>query len=198
MKGAVNRWEEFSETVTRTERWLTGVGDLLKDYPQSRGEVGEMKTLVERIKSHQMELERKKADLDHLRSEATELAAWAGNFDTIRTVDDLQVKWDQLASIAQNYRHRLDEEVVDYNSYHQALQDTEKWILQTSFHLMAHNSMYITTRQQTDEQTKKHNVSLFHLFDVFEKSAFITHLKLPQTHSGFIYDKMTKMHKFML
>jgi len=155
----VNRWEEFGETVTRTERWLNGVGDLLKEYPQSRGEVGEMKTLVERIKSHQIELERKKADLDHLRSEATELAAWAGNTDTVRTVENLQIKWDQLATVAQDYRSRLDEEIVDYNSYHQALQDTEKWILQTSFHLMSHNSMYITTRQQTDDQTKKHNVS---------------------------------------
>jgi nesprin-1 len=114
-----------------------------------------------------MELERKKVDLDHLHSEARELAAWAGKSDTVCTVDNLQIKWDQLAAVAQDYRRRLDEEIVDYNSYHQALQDTEKWILQTSFHLMSHNSIYITTRQQTDEQTKKHNVS-FSLFKLLK------------------------------
>ena len=52
----------------------------------------------------------------------------------------------------------LEDEIKDYSAYHQALQDTEKWILQTSFHLMAHNSIYITTREQTEEQINKHNV----------------------------------------
>ena len=65
--------------------------------------------------------------------------------------------------LSHNYRTRLDEEITDYNAYHQALQDTEKWILQTSFHLMAHNSMYITAREQTEEQITKHNVRHFHL-----------------------------------
>lgn len=159
LKGAINRWEEFREACTRTEQWLTGIEQTLVDYPQSKGEVGEMKTLMERLKSQQMELERRKADLDHLKREAGELSTWCNDTQCVTTVDKLHNKWNELAVVATSYHSRLEEEVQEYNAYHQALQDTEKWILQTSFHLMAHNSMYITTREQTEVQTTKHNVS---------------------------------------
>ncbi len=158
LKGAINRWEEFREACSRMDQWLATNEQLLNDYPQSKGEVGEMKTLMERLKSQQMELERKKADLEHLRREASELSVWANDQSCSVNVDRLHDKWSELAVVAANYHSRLEEEVQEYNAYHQALQDTEKWILQTSFHLMAHNSMYITTREQTEEQTKKHNV----------------------------------------
>ena len=158
LKGAINRWEEFRDSCTRMEQWLKTSEQQLTDYPQSKGEVGEMKTLMERLKSQQMEFERKKADLDHLRREASELSTWANDQSCTNVVDQLHEKWEKLSIITANYHSRLEEEIMDYNAYHQALQDTEKWILQTSFHLMAHNSMYITTRDQTEEQTKKHNV----------------------------------------
>jgi hypothetical protein len=46
----------------------------------------------------------------------------------------------------------------EYTAYHQLLQDTEKWLLQISFQLMAHNSLYITNREQTQEQIFQHEV----------------------------------------
>lgn len=159
LKGAISRWEEFREACSRIETWLSGVEQQLCEYPQSKGEVGEMKTLMERVKSQQMELERKKTDLEHLRREVAELSSWSNETSCVQTVDRLQLKWKDLSILAHNHLERLEDEVQEYNSYHQALQDTEKWILQTSFHLMAHNSMYITTRDQTEEQTNKHNVS---------------------------------------
>ena len=77
---------------------------------------------------------------------------------------------------------RLEEEVQEYNAYHQALQDTEKWILQTSFHLMAHNSMFITTREQTEEQIAKHNVTvsihLNHSFESFINYSLLNHFQM--------------------
>lgn len=158
LKGVINRWEEFRDACIRMDQWLVTNEQVLSDYPQSKGEVGEMKTLMERLKSQQMEFERKKADLDHLRREASELSASANDHNCTATVDQLHDRWEKLAAVAANYHTRLEEEIQEYNAYHQALQDTEKWILQTSFHLMAHNSMYITTRDQTEEQTKKHNV----------------------------------------
>ena len=36
------------------------------------------------------------------------------------------------------------------------MQETEKWLLQISFQLMAHNSMYITTREMTQQQLDQH------------------------------------------
>ena len=163
LKCAVNRFEEFKEACIRMEAWLKQMDQSLSEYPVSKGEVGEMKTLMERLKSQHMELERKKPDLDHLHREAADLSARSNDVKCKQTVERFELKWNELVMLSHNYRTRLDEEITDYNAYHQALQDTEKWILQTSFHLMAHNSMYITAREQTEEQITKHNVRRFHL-----------------------------------
>ena len=160
LKCASNRWEEFKEASSRMEKWLAQMEKYLSEYPVSKGEVGEMKTLMERLKSQHMELERKKPDLDHLRREATELSTWSNDAKSTQMADRFHNQWNDLVAKSLSYRTRLDEEIADYNAYHQALQDTEKWILQTSFHLMAHNSMFITAREQTEEQINKHNVRI--------------------------------------
>ena len=38
------------QALTRMETWLLGVEQTLYEYPLSKGEVGEMKTLMERLK----------------------------------------------------------------------------------------------------------------------------------------------------
>lgn len=50
--------------------------------------------------------------------------------------------------------------MAEHAAYQQAIQDTEKWILQVSFQLMAHNSLYITNRAQTQEQISAHQALL--------------------------------------
>ena len=40
------------------------------------------------------------------------------------------------------------------------MQETERWLLQISFQLMAHNSLYITTREQTQQQLEQHETLL--------------------------------------
>ena len=184
LKGAISRWEEFGESCSRIEQWLTSNQHLLTDYPQSKGEVGEMKTLMERLKSQQMELERKKTDLEHLKREAAELASWCQDSACCVTVDQLYDKWNELAVVANSYQTRLEHEVQEYNAYHQALQETEKWILQTSFHLMAHNSMYITTREKTEEQATKHNVTISCYFSIMRLKTQIHFCRMTGSFSG--------------
>ena len=107
LKGSVNRWEGFKEALARMESWLSGMEQMLYEYPLSKGEVGEMKTLMERLKGHYVELERKKPDLDHLRCEAGDLSSMAKNSKCSNTVDSLHLKWNDLVMLSQNYRSRL-------------------------------------------------------------------------------------------
>lgn len=46
----MSRWEEFSEAQTRLDTWLVEVEEVLVDTPDSRGEVAEMRTFLERYK----------------------------------------------------------------------------------------------------------------------------------------------------
>ena len=49
-----------------------------------------------------------------------------------------------------------EKEIEESNKYSQSLQEVEKWLLQMNFQLMAHNSLYITSRDQTKEQIEHH------------------------------------------
>jgi len=75
-------------------------------------------------------------------------------------VKALVSRWNALYRGHQEKKDSLEREIAVHVAYQQAIQDTEKWILQISFQLMAHNSLYITNRQQTQEQISAHQALL--------------------------------------
>lgn len=53
----------------------------------------------------------------------------------------------------------LEADLKEFQDYQSALQDSEKWLLQTSFQLMAHNSLYINSLSQTLDHLRQHEVT---------------------------------------
>lgn len=47
----------------------------------------------------------------------------------------------------------------DQLAFHELQQESEKWLLQTSFRLMSHNSLNVSTMELTHRQIEKHRVS---------------------------------------
>lgn len=94
-------------------------------------------------------------------TEATELSTWAGNHLLLDEMKNVQSRYDHLSIKCNARMTTLQEEMQDYTQYHQSLQEAEKWLLQISFQLMAHNSLYITNRTQTQEQISDHEVFQF-------------------------------------
>jgi nesprin-1 len=45
------------------------------------------------------------------------------------------------------------------------MQETEKWLLQISFQLMANNSLFITSQEQTEQQLSEHQLLLTQIQD---------------------------------
>lgn len=160
LKSAMHRWEEYNDTKNRFIKWITVTEDDLTALPETKGELSEMKTMLERLKHLQDEIVIKRSELDHLISEAKELSSWVQISTEIDEVNKLQARWEKLQLNCATKIKNLDAEVNDYNIYHQKLQDAEKWLLQISFQLMAHNSLYITNRDQTQEQINQHEILL--------------------------------------
>lgn len=160
LKAALARWDAFNESKKQFEQWLTESEKILQETPKTKGEFGEMKTLLERYKNLQMEISNKRVDLDRLLSEGTELSAWAKQPGVLNDVKQLEARYQKLVDSCNNRKDQVESEIQDYNSYHQSLQETEKWLLQVSFQLMAHNSLYITNREQTEQQIAQHKVLL--------------------------------------
>lgn len=160
LKASLTRWEDYNDSKNRIESWLNDMEQTLKDSPNTKGEIGEMKTLLERYKNLQLEIVNKQSDLNRLQSEAAELGSWAKQPSVVDNVKKLQVRYQKVADACKILKEQLESEIQDYNVYHQSLQDTEKWLLQVSFHLMAHNSLYITNREQTEAQISQHEILL--------------------------------------
>lgn len=110
------------------------------------------------MKATQEELEGKATELDWLDAESRQLDGWAGHTGaTLASVDGVVATWTNLKMRLSEGITHLSAEIADRSAYQQCLHDTEKWLLQVSFQLMAHNSLYITNRQQTQEQIEQHN-----------------------------------------
>lgn len=160
VKSVLSRWEDHTEAHGKFAKWLEESESMMKSSPDTKGEFGEMKTMLERYKHIQEEMRDKKSDLDHLITEATELSAWAKNKATLNETKQLLVRWQALGDLVDERKKLVENEIQEYNAYHAALQETEKWLLQISFQLMAHNSLYITNKEQTLEQIKQHEALL--------------------------------------
>ena len=108
------------------------------------------------MQSLQNEIETEKLQLEKLQTEAESLASISQNGTPNQTVADLQKKWDELNAVVVKLRTELENEIRSYTQYNDQLQEIEKWLLHISFQLMAHNSLYITNREQTLEQLEVH------------------------------------------
>lgn len=160
LKSALNRWEEHNDLKKCFEKWLDDTERNLQQTPETHGELSELKTLLERLKHTKDEIVEKRTDLEHISDEDKELSTWAQIPTETDEINKLQVRWEKLKTTADNRVKSLEAEIEDYNKYYQKLQEAEKWLLQISFQLMAHNSLYITNRDQTQEQIQQHEILL--------------------------------------
>lgn len=110
-----------------------------------------------RLKDLNDEILLKYADIKHLKEESNILSSWAPNSTIKADVTDVETELKNLEDLVQERKNLLEAEIEDCSSYHQSLQDLEKWVLQMSFQLMAHNSLYITDKAQTEEQIVQHS-----------------------------------------
>lgn len=160
IKSIINRWEDFFESRDRFEKWLDETEKQIEDLPDTKGELGEMKTLLEKYKHIKVEVRSKNSELEHLISETGELSNWAKDITTSDQVKRLKTRWQSLENKVDKQKSLVEDEMNEYNAYHAALQETEKWLLQVSFQLMAHNSLYIVSKEQTEEHITQHQALL--------------------------------------
>lgn len=160
LKAALSRWEDYIEAKQRLDRWLKETEDVLATLPETRGELSEMKTMLERYRHLHEDIVVKRAELEHLASEVRDLSFGSKAATEADEINKLQARWERLSGNCAARMQSLQTEVADYQAYHTKLQEAERWLLQVSFQLMAHNSLYITNREQTQEQIVQHELLL--------------------------------------
>jgi hypothetical protein len=46
----MSRWDDYSDSKYRLENWISEMEETLRETPDTKAELGEMKTLIERYK----------------------------------------------------------------------------------------------------------------------------------------------------
>lgn len=160
LKSLQARWEENNEAKDNLEKWLSSLECKVTEKHDFRADVGEMKTLLERLNHMINEIDEKEADFNHVITETEELSKFCKNNHLNADIKQLKTRKNILKEKTLKRKDSLENEISQHSNYLQALQESEKWLLQISFQLMAHNSLYITNRKQTQEQIKHHQVLL--------------------------------------
>jgi len=160
LKSLQARWEENNEAKDNLEKWLCSLESKTTKKHDFRADVGEMKTLLERLNYSINEIDEKETDFNHIITETEELSKFCKNNNLNSDIKQLKTRKNILKEKTLKRIDSLESEISQHSNYLQALQESEKWLLQISFQLMAHNSLYITNRQQTQEQIRHHQVLL--------------------------------------
>jgi nesprin-1 len=156
MSAAVHRWEMYDAAVNEITLWLRDSQSSINDMTNCNGQLSEMKTALQRYKYIIEETKKKEDLLKSIRPEATELSEKSGDDAILIQYFSLEENLAKFHEECLSLRRAIEKEAEDYNTYHQQMQETEKWLLQISFQLMAHNSLYITSREQTQQQLQEH------------------------------------------
>ena len=163
MSAAVHRWELYDSTLSEISMWLSDSKSSVSDMTESKGQLSEMKTSLQKYKYIIEETKKKQDLLKSLKSEAKELSQKSGDDSVLLVYANVEEKLSKFYDDCVSCRRAVEQEVEDYNTYNHQMQETEKWLLQISFQLMAHNSLYITSREQTQQQLLEHQSLLMQI-----------------------------------
>lgn len=156
LKAITNRWNVLLDNKNRLNNWLHEKEATLESIPQGNGEISEMKTLLERLKYLESEVAQKRPEIDEMAEEMKYFESLGAPDEDKAKVRAIVESFNALEGQCAERIVGFESEISDYVSYQHQMQEIEKWLLQISFQLMAHNSLYISNYEQTKEQIVQH------------------------------------------
>lgn len=160
LKANINRWNMFNDNKERLGYWLNEKEATLDSIPHGNGEISEMKTLLDRLKYLESEIAQKDNEIEDLEAEMKYFETLGAPEEDKVKLHSMIARFKHLKANCQSQMRNFEAEIADYQSYQHLLQEIEKWLLQISFQLMAHNSLYISNLEQTKEQIAQHETLL--------------------------------------
>lgn len=156
LKASINRWNALLENKIRLNNWLQEKETILQSVPKGNGESSEMKTSLDRLKYLESEIAQKNLEVDDIVEEMKYFAPLGAPDEDKEKLEIIVQRFNALKQKCASQIADFETEIAEYAAYQHQLQDIEKWLLQISFQLMAHNSLYISNYEQTKEQIAQH------------------------------------------
>nr|KAG5692778.1 hypothetical protein BaRGS_009394 [Batillaria attramentaria] len=135
LEGVQQRWHEYEQYYGSLVRWLADTENTLRADPEPRALLVERKAQLDKYKLILSDIENHQRLVNELTERVANLEALCDNPEVTASLEDVQSR---------------------YNTVLYKAKECEKWLLQMSFRLMAHNSLNVSTMELTERQIEKH------------------------------------------
>jgi nesprin-1 len=157
LKLKLRQWEIFNENKRNFVNWLNDTTSKLNETTDSSIiELSDMKAKLERLRNTQKIIDEKKYDLNELNETVEKIS----KDQVLEEFEQLQGDYTAVKQKCDTKLNEVEQDIEEFTEYNSNLQEIEKWLLQMSFQLMAHNSLYIMNTSQALEQISQHDFIL--------------------------------------
>ncbi|KAK3090120.1 hypothetical protein FSP39_009339 [Pinctada imbricata] len=165
LEGVQDRWNDYEEYYGSLVKWLADMESTLMAEPEPKAQLVEKKTQLDKYKLMLSDVENHHRLVNELAERVANLEALSENPDVADSLADVQNRYDRVRNRAREVVARLERVYHDHLDFHEAQQDSEKWLLQTSFKLMSHNSLNVSSMELTQRQIDKHRALIKEIED---------------------------------
>ena len=141
-------------------KWLTDIENQLSSaIARPQDDLSEKKLQLERLRNVQRQLQLRKDAITQLSTLARQLSdVTPAATEARREAEYLAQRYADAVALSHARLGEADESFQRQSLFWSNLQQCQKWILQTSFALMAQNSNEVTSPTQTKEELEKHRL----------------------------------------
>jgi chromosome segregation ATPase len=157
LEGQLTQWDIYYERTRAFELWLDEVESELSYGTDPKAELMEMKSQLEKFRMLSSRIANKEPEFSALKSAVQELAPQCDE-PLEEDYENLRHRFAKAGQDACNAVLNLEEACDSQRLYREALHENEKWILQASYRLMAHNALDVSSPELTAQQIAKHEV----------------------------------------
>uniref|UniRef100_A0A1I8GC33 GAR domain-containing protein n=1 Tax=Macrostomum lignano TaxID=282301 RepID=A0A1I8GC33_9PLAT len=151
------KWSDFQDVSQRLGSWLGEMERSLGQLSNPRADLGERRTVQDRLRSLKNEVDRTEPDFEDLQQLCDQLLSVGKQPEVEAETKSLKNRYYQLRKAVNAKSDELNKAQKEHQTYQDSLQESEKWILQTSFRLMEQNSAQCPSLEEAQRQLDQHN-----------------------------------------
>ncbi|KAH9507320.1 hypothetical protein Btru_056905, partial [Bulinus truncatus] len=165
LEGVQQRWHEYEQYYGSLVKWVADMENILRVLPEPLSQLPERKGQLDRYKMILADVENHRRLVNELADRVANLEALCDNTDVSDSLIDIQDRYSKLLTKSHELVEVLQCGYDEHQSFFESHQECEKWLLNMSYKLMAHNSLNTSTYEMTTRQIDKHKLILREIDD---------------------------------
>lgn len=166
LEGVQQRWHEYEEFYGSLIKWLADTESSLQAPPEVIAELSGKKTQLDTFKMIMLDVENHLRLVNEFADRVANLDALCDNPEVTDSLAEIQDRYDSVVDRSKEIVELLQSGYDEQQSFSEAQQDCEKWLLEMSYRLVANNNALSSSKlEPTERQMEKHRMIMEEIED---------------------------------